>query len=194
MLQIKSGKVAKSNFSLLPKNNFMMVARNLSKPKQRLINLFYRKQIIMKTIKLVVFALLFIATSQAQVSVNVNLGKAPFWAPADRVASQYYYLPEIDSYYDVPAQRFIYPNNGKWVRVKKLPKQYRNYNLKAGKVIYITDYRGNSPYLFHKNHKEKYYLKKGGGPAHFFGNQNKYQNKKNHKKYYKNKKHHKHDD
>ena len=135
----------------------------------------------MKTLKLFVFGLLFIATSQAQVSVNVDLGKAPLWAPADRVASQYYYLPEIDSYYDVPAQRFIYPNNGKWVRVKKLPKKYHNYNLRSGKVVYLTDYRGNAPYKLHKNHKAKYYVKRNGNDDLIYVKDNNYKKNKNHK-------------
>jgi len=39
--------------------------------------------------------LLTIAHSRAQVSVNVNFGTPPVWAPADRVEVQYYYLPEI---------------------------------------------------------------------------------------------------
>lgn len=110
----------------------------------------------MKTLKLFVFGLLFITASQAQVSVNVNLGTPPVWAPAERVETQYYYLPEIDSYYDVPAERFIYIKNGTWVRSERLPARYSNYNLRGGKVIYLTDYRGNAPYSYHKKHKVKY--------------------------------------
>ena len=110
----------------------------------------------MKTLKLFVFGLLFIATTQAQVSVNVNLGTPPVWAPADRVETQYYYLPEVDAYYDVPAERFIYYRNGGWVRATALPARYSGYNLRGGKVVYLTDYRGNSPYVYHKKHKVKY--------------------------------------
>ena len=110
----------------------------------------------MKKIILVIVGLLFITISQAQVSVSVNFGTPPVWAPADRVETQYYYLPEIDSYYDVPAERFIYLNNGRWIRSKELPTRYTNYNLRGGKVVYLTDYRGNSPYKYHKSHKVKY--------------------------------------
>lgn len=110
----------------------------------------------MKTLKLIVFGLLFIASSQAQVSVNVNLGSPPVWAPVDRVETQYYYLPEIDTYYDVPSERFIYISNGNWIRSERLPARYSKYNLRGGKVVYLTDYRGNSPYVYHKQHKVKY--------------------------------------
>jgi hypothetical protein len=95
--------------------------------------------------------------SFSQVSVNVNLGTPPVWAPADRVETQYYYLPDIDTYYDVPTSNFIYLNRGVWVRSKNLPARYKAYNLRGGRVVYITDYRGNAPYKFHKNHKVKYY-------------------------------------
>ncbi len=114
----------------------------------------------MKTLKLFVFGLLFITSTQAQVSVNVNLGTPPVWAPANAVVTQYYYLPDVDMYYDVPAQRFLYVKNGKWVRAERLPARYSGYNLRNGKVIYLTDYRGNTPYVFHKNHKVKYVGKK----------------------------------
>jgi len=112
----------------------------------------------MKKVKLLIVGILFLTISslQAQVSVNINLGTPPVWAPADRVEVQYYYLPEIDAYYDVPAERFIYISNGGWIRSERLPARYSGYNLRGGKVVYLTDYRGNSPYVYHKSHKVKY--------------------------------------
>lgn len=110
----------------------------------------------MKTLKIFVFGLLFIASTQAQVSVNVNFGKPPVWAPAKPLETQYYYLPDIDTYYDVPAQRFLYAKKGKWVRAERLPARYSGYNLNKGNIIFLTDYRGNAPYTFHKKHKVKY--------------------------------------
>jgi hypothetical protein len=111
----------------------------------------------MKAIKFLILGLLISSFNmQAQVSVNVDLGTPPVWAPADRVAVQYYYLPEIDAYYDVPAERFIYVRNGGWYRSAALPARYRSYNLRGANVVYLTDYRGNTPYVYHKNHKVKY--------------------------------------
>lgn len=100
--------------------------------------------------------LLLALKTQAQVSVNVNFGTPPVWAPVERVETQYYYLPDIDAYYDVPSARFIYIRNGSWIRSTSLPYRYRNYNLRGGNIVYLTDYRGNSPYRYHKNHKIKY--------------------------------------
>lgn len=72
----------------------------------------------MKTIKIFIFSLLFVfmAQVQAQISVNVNNGNPPAWAPAKGANAQYYYLPEIDVYYDVPLARFIYLDKSKWVK------------------------------------------------------------------------------
>lgn len=111
----------------------------------------------MKTLKYLVLGLLLhFSTANAQVSVNVNLGTPPVWAPANPVKVQYYYLPEIDSYYDVPSKKFIYIRNGVWVRSVNLPGRYKNHKLRGSKIIYLTDYKGNAPYKYHKSHKVKY--------------------------------------
>lgn len=138
----------------------------------------------MKTLKLFVIGLLIITSAQAQVSVNVNLGTPPVWAPANAVATQYYYLPDVDMYYDVPAQRFLYVKNGKWIRAERLPTRYSGYNLRNGNVVYLTDYRGSTPYVFHKNHKVRYVGKKYH-PTKMKAKQNNGKHKghkKNHKK------------
>lgn len=112
----------------------------------------------MKTIKLLILGLL-VSSFNMQAQINISFGTPPVWAPADRVETKYYYLPEIDSYYDVPSSQFIYVRNGAWFRSKALPSRYKAYNLKAAKVVYITDYKGDKPYSYHKNHKVKYYNK-----------------------------------
>ena len=63
----------------------------------------------MNKLKFTLIGILFLtmATTKAQISVNVNFGQPPVWAPADRVEAQNYYLPDIDAYYDVPAHHFI---------------------------------------------------------------------------------------
>lgn len=92
----------------------------------------------------------------AQISVNVNVGGPPVWAPTAPVEVQFYYLPDIEVYYDVPAQRYIYLNNGAWARSANLPKRYRGYDLHFSHPVYLSDYKGNKPYLNFKQHKVKY--------------------------------------
>ena len=46
--------------------------------------------------------------SSAQVRINVNIGAQPLWGPIGYQHVDYYYLPDIESYYYVPTRQFIY--------------------------------------------------------------------------------------
>lgn len=112
----------------------------------------------MKTMKLVLLSTLIglAMNSQAQVSVNINVGTPPVWAPNAPAGVHFYYLPDIEVYYDVPARNYIYLRNGRWIRSVSLPSVYRSYDLRHGRTIYLTDYRGDRPYYYFKTHKVKY--------------------------------------
>ncbi|KAF2336845.1 hypothetical protein [Flavobacterium daemonense] len=108
--------------------------------------------------KKLVFALMLFTSvfAQAQVSVNVNIGTPPNWGPVGYDNSRYYYLPDIDVYYDVNQSAFIYDNSGRWVREKRLPERYRNYDLYSGYKVVLNDYRGDAPYTYHSKHRAEY--------------------------------------
>ena len=57
----------------------------------------------MKTLKLVVLGivLIFAGATQAQISVRFNIGSPPAWGPAGYSDVRYYYLPDVQAYYDV---------------------------------------------------------------------------------------------
>ena len=126
----------------------------------------------MKAIKIVIGAMLFFMTTgiTAQVTVNVGPGTTPVWAREAPPKTQYYYLPDIETYYDVPAKRYIYFRNGVWTRSTSLPYRYRTYNLSKGRTVYLTDYKGKTPYVFYKQHKVKYVGKKWKANGHDNGN------------------------
>jgi hypothetical protein len=105
--------------------------------------------------------MLLTLSASAQVSVNVNIGTRPSWGPVI-TNEEYYYLPDVYSYYDIPHSQFIFLNNGVWIRSRSLPRRYRNYNLNSGYIVILHDYHGNSPYYNHKNHKVKYYKANNG--------------------------------
>ena len=113
----------------------------------------------MKTLKIFLagFAMVLSSQLQAQVSVNVNIGGRPDWAPVTYTEANYYYLPDVEAYYDVRGSNFIYVNNGNWITARHLPARYRNYDLYAGPKVVLTDYRGNRPYTHFKTHRVKYY-------------------------------------
>lgn len=112
----------------------------------------------MKIIKffLIGIGLLFASQIQAQISVNIHLGKAPMWGPAENTQVRYYYIPDIESYYDIQSEMFIFYSGNRWIRSAYLPRQYRNYDLYNGYKVVMTDYRGNTPYIYYKEHRKKY--------------------------------------
>lgn len=113
----------------------------------------------MKSIKLLIAGLLFFITATSFSQVNIVVGTPPVWGPAGYNNVQYYYLPDVESYYDVQNSKFIYYERGAWVRRASLPKRYRTYDLYSGYKVVMTDYRGNAPYVHFKEYKVKY--KKG---------------------------------
>ncbi|WP_162618667.1 hypothetical protein [Pedobacter yulinensis] len=97
----------------------------------------------------------------AQVSINVNIGTAPTWLPAGYNRVNYYYLPDIDTYYYVPKRQYVYMNRGHWVRSHYVPARHRGYNFhRARKVVY----HGN-PYNSYRT--QKVYYKSYKHPKHY---------------------------
>src|SRR5665647_1820712 len=112
----------------------------------------------MKALKFIVIGVLLSMAipTQAQISVHLNLGTPPQWGPIGYSQARYYYLPDVEAYYDVQSSMFIYMSGGAWVHRKYLPRQYRNYDLYNGYKVVMTDYRGNTPYTHFTEYKSKY--------------------------------------
>ena len=93
---------------------------------------------------------------QAQFSLNVNFGPPPPWGPAGYASVRYYYLPDVEAYYDVQSAQFIYFGGGTWVHRSSLPSRYKNYDLYGGYKVVMKDYHGNAPYHDFKSHQKRY--------------------------------------
>ena len=123
--------------------------------------------------------------ANAQVSVSINLGSQPQWGPRGYDYVDYYYLPEVQSYYHVPTRKFIYLDRNKWVHRKSLPKIYRNYNLYQGRKIIINQPK---PYLQHQQYQANYgrqmvrYQKSKKYNYNRNSKYNKYENRKNNRR------------
>lgn len=129
----------------------------------------------MKTLKMITLGmLLFFASNSinAQVSINVNLGLQPSWGPVGYSSVDYYYIPDVQSYYDVRATQFIYLSNGAWIRSSYLPRQYRNYDLNSGYKVVLNNYHGSRPYTNYRYDRVKYYKGYKGKPQQSLGNRN----------------------
>lgn len=112
----------------------------------------------MKTFKLFVFGIMLTLAGSAhgQLSVNVHIGTPPAWGPAGYDNARYYYLPDVEAYYDVPSSMFIYFSGNRWIHRHQLPPRYRDYDLYHGHKVVVNDYRGNYPYYHFREHRMKY--------------------------------------
>lgn len=148
----------------------------------------------MKTIKIFIagLILLFAVSAKAQISVQVNIGTPPLWGPAGYSDVTYYYLPDVEAYYDVPSSMFIYFNGVSWVHRSYLPTRHRNYDLYSGYKVVMTDYHGKTPYTHFKEHKSKYAKGYHGQPQKNYGerpekkssNEREYSKRHDSQKYY----------
>lgn len=108
---------------------------------------------------LVLIITLFLANiSNAQIDVNINFGSQPVWGPAGYDYVEYYYLPDIEVYYNVPQKRYYYYEKGNWIYRSSLPSRYSNYNYYKSYKVVINE---REPWHNHKNYKKKYYSYKG---------------------------------
>lgn len=77
----------------------------------------------------VMAGVLFMGKSEAQINISINLGSQPAWGPSGYNHVDYYYLPDINAYYNVATAQYIYMRNNRWHFAKKLPNRFRNYNI-----------------------------------------------------------------
>ncbi|HYM95193.1 MAG TPA: hypothetical protein VET23_13710 [Chitinophagaceae bacterium] len=72
---------------------------------------------------------------------------------------RYYYLPDIEAYYDLSDDEFVYLNNGQWLFSLVLPSIYGSYDLYNGFVIALN-VGVYQPWLHHQyyvSHYSRYY-------------------------------------
>lgn len=95
----------------------------------------------------------FANLAQAQINVNINIGSQPLWGPVGYDYARYYYMPEIDVYYDVIHRRYTYFQGNRWITKSKLPGRYRNHNLFRTYKVVIND---SNPWRSHRIHRNSY--------------------------------------
>ena len=91
--------------------------------------------------------------AQAQVNVNISIGNQPAWAPEGYDDAAYYYMPDLDIYYDVPAHQFVYLSGSRWVRSSSLPAAYRGYDLYKVHKVAMNE---RNAYQNHDRDKKQY--------------------------------------
>jgi hypothetical protein len=69
-----------------------------------------------------------IADAQIHLSLGLNINAQPEWGPVGYDNARYYYMPDIDAYYDVPAHQYVYFENNVWVHRQRLPARFNNFD------------------------------------------------------------------
>jgi len=91
--------------------------------------------------------------ANAQVSVHFNVGLQPIWGPVGYDYVDYYYLPDIDAYYDVNNQVYVYFDDGRWITNRYLPPRYRDFDLYRAHKVVINE---PSPWFHHDRYRNQY--------------------------------------
>lgn len=89
----------------------------------------------------------------SQIIVSINIASQPIWGPVGYDYVSYYYLPDMDVYYYVPTQRYIYFYDGVWISRPLLPARFKGYNLYNARKVVINEPK---PYLHHQEYRVKY--------------------------------------
>ncbi|GAB3827506.1 hypothetical protein [Hymenobacter jeollabukensis] len=125
------------------------------------------KPLLKSALPLLLLALLYGSPMQAQVQVNVNVG-APAWGPPVGPGVQYYYIPEIDGYYDLYTQSYVYfdPYYNTWVSAPALPAAYyAGYDPRYFHPV-VVQYVGRQPWGLIYDHRG-YCNSRGWRPGYY---------------------------
>src|ERR1035437_9933975 len=112
-----------------------------------------KKENIMRYLLVIIVALFLSSALNAQVHVNFNLGIQPAWGPTGNDYVEYYYLPDIEAYYNVPQHRYYFNEGGRWVGRSSMPYRYRNYDLYNSHKVVINE---REPWRNHENYRNQY--------------------------------------
>jgi hypothetical protein len=90
-------------------------------------------------------------------SQPVVMPPPPQWAPPyeyhERV--RYYYLPDMECYYDVYTGQYVYSNGFEWIHSPYAPPAYSGYDMYSGYVV-VLNYGVNDPWMNHATYMNSY--------------------------------------
>jgi hypothetical protein len=114
----------------------------------------------MRYLLLLISAVLLSSTAGAQVRINLgfNVERQPVWGPTGYDHAEYYYLPDIEAYYNVPQHKYYYQERGRWIGRSTLPARYRNFDLYHSYKVVVNE---PTPYRNHAIYRDKYASFKG---------------------------------
>ncbi len=100
------------------------------------------------------FTLFFCTATVSAQSINININIQPSWGPVGYDYAEYYYIPELNIYYDVTNALFYFLSSGTWTGAKYLPLKYKRFDLSS---LYKVVLNGEpAPWNNNKVNKKKY--------------------------------------
>ena len=111
----------------------------------------------------VIAAGLFSQAAHAQISLQVNIGTQPAWGPTGYDHVDYYYIPDVDAYYDVNAQQYVYMDGGAWVTRPYLPPRYANFDLYNAHKVVLNE---RTPWMHETQYRTRYAAYRGRHDQH----------------------------
>jgi len=114
----------------------------------------------MRNLRLLLSAVVFMfaAGAQAQIettkTTTTTTTTLPDWGVAGADNARYYYIPDIESYYDIRNKNFVYMKDGTWVKTAELPTVYKDVDLYDTYKVVLTD--DAEPYADFDKMKVKY--------------------------------------
>lgn len=132
--------------------------------------------------------------AKAQINVSFNIGVQPQWGPVGYDYARYYYMPELDVYYDVNNRYYHYYDGRRWASHRTLPRRYGHIDLYRTYKVVIND---ASPWRNHRHHYDRYHrysrnysqvsMRDGRGHNKYYKEREKHYRKmeKEHVKYHK---------
>jgi hypothetical protein len=122
------------------------------------------KKIFRNAFMAIVLIALFSGINGCYPVASVSVGEQysnPDWAPAYYPGVRYYYLPDIETYYDLSNQDFVYLDDGQWLFSNTLPSMYSSYDLYNGYEIALNVgvYQPWMHHHFYLSNYPRYYYK-----------------------------------
>jgi hypothetical protein len=114
----------------------------------------------MRRILLLILAVFLSNTVDAQLRINLNFNvdRQPVWGPTGYDHVEYYYLPDIGVYYNVPQQKYYYNERGRWISRSTLPSRYHGFDLYNSYKVVLNE---PAPYRNDNKYREQYASYKG---------------------------------
>jgi hypothetical protein len=114
----------------------------------------------MRRLLLLILAVFLSHTADAQfrISLNFNVDRQPVWGPTGYDHVEYYYLPDIGVYYNVPQRMYYYNERGRWISRSSLPPRYRGFDLYNSYKVVINE---RAPYRNDNKYRAQYASYKG---------------------------------